>query len=266
MMKKNWGRAAVAVLAGIVAGGTATAGPLNPLTNRSTTSTGAATVTETFTKSLGVSAISKTINTSSTSTSASTIVETFSASFVPSWAVSVTGNDLNYTSPHHNDGAVGGIVQTITVSANAGISQVQTTAGNANVTVASNGLYAGSAVAALSLTQTNCCSGPAIAAIVLAPGFALQNSNAVANFLAINSVAALSATSATKGYLELSQEGVSEYSPHHNEGVTGDIAQGVTVTATAGITQVQTQAGNANVQAAHNTIMYSSSIAGSVVK
>lgn len=265
MMKKHMGRAAVAALAGIVAAGTATAGPLNPLSGRSTTSSNTSVTNEVFNKSLQAGGtITKTITSTVSSTVLSTVAETFTASFVPSYAVSVTGSDLNYTSPHHNDGATGGIAQTISVTNSAGITQAQATAGNANVTVASNALYSGSALTGVvgTVSATTGIGGTA-AALALLPGFALQNSNAVAIDLMVAQFAAAQGA-APGGYLEIAQNGVSEYSPHHNEGVTGDIAQSVTTANSAGITQIQAQAGNANVQAAHNIVLYSTSFNGTV--
>lgn len=259
MMKKNLGRAAVAALAGIVAAGTATAGPLATRT----TTTGASTITETFSKSLTVDGITKTIN-SIEASAGSTITETFAAiTITPSVMVVVSQSDLNYTSPHHNDGTTGSITQSITVTGSAGITQAQATAGNANVTVASNGLYSGSALSGVvgTIAPTSGING-LVAALSLLPGFALQNSNAVSLDLMVAQFAATASGGATPSYLEINQDGVSEYSPHHNEGVTGPIAQTVGVNSNAGITQSQVQAGNANVQAAHNVILYNASFSG----
>jgi hypothetical protein len=239
------------------------AGPLNPILTRTTNQTITTTTADNFSKTLSVSSITKSITGTATSNTSGSIVESFAASFLPSFAVSVTQNDASYTSPNYNDGATGDIAQSVTASNASGITQAQTTAGNANVTVASNALYSGAALLSVTSTINSTLSGLGGMAATLAvlPGFALQNSNAVATMLLASQVAGLGATTGLAGYGEISQSGINEYSPHHNEGVVGGIVQTISAINSAGITQMQTQAGNANVQAAHNVILYNASAA-----
>lgn len=259
-MRKYIGRAAVAALAGIVVASAAApvwAGQIN-LSTSSTTTQEKGIVTG---PTVSVSATGITITAPSTNsfTNTVTVSNTYNST-TANVSVEIAQSNVNYTSPNNNFGVTGNILQTNSI-ASAGITQAQTTGGNANVTVASNGLYDGSAIAGMIsafLTGSASVGAGLTAAMALTPGFALQNSNAVA----LDLLAAAAVSGAAGTAIDVKQNGLNEYSPNNNYGVTGSVTQNNNVAGSTGIVQSQMQGGNANVQAAHNVILYGT-LAGS---
>lgn len=201
------------------------------------------------------------VSTGSTSITESIVIsETFSAA-TAAISVEVSQDGINYTSPFNNTLATGSLVQSVTVSGAAGVVNVGVSAGVANVSVATTAIVDGGAIQ--SIVGTAGGSGAAhAAALLVAPGFAFQNSNANAIALmasdAFTSAVTGSLTGSAEGLaaIDIQQVDLNEFSPHNNTGAIASIAQTVVVGNVQGIVNAQVQAGVANVSASHTSIAF----------
>lgn len=239
------------------------AGQIN-LVSRSTeiSRTESGSIASSISESISASGIVRSnVSTGSTSITESIVIsETFSAA-TAAISVEVSQDGINYTSPFNNTLATGSLVQSVTVSGTAGVVNAGVSAGVANVSVATTAIVDGGAIQ--SIVGTAGGSGAAhAAALLVAPGFAFQNSNANAIALmasdAFTSAVTGSLTGSAEGLaaIDIQQVDLNEFSPHNNTGAIASIAQTVIVGNTAGIVNAQVQAGVANVSASHTSIAF----------
>lgn len=200
-------------------------------------------------------------------------------------SIEISSVGLDFTSPHANVLTAGDLNNVVDLRGTSGINQVQANAGNANVTVASNSI-----INATVFSDITFGAGQVVlknlSAVTLVPGFAVQNSTAVSTAeIAGMALAAAEGSSDTLNEdilldtdgtnvrdrviaanivtaVDIRQEDISEYSPHNNTAALGDINNSVDVLGTAGVTQIQANAGNANSGGAHNLIVYDAQLAG----
>lgn len=248
-------------------------------------STAEVTIADTTANTLARTTTGTSLNTVS-STVLSTVLETVTFAGQPAdISVEISQAGMNYSSPFSNELISGALNNDVDVTATSGLTQVGANAGNANVSVASSSIVDGDSLANALGAGPGSSSLPAmqVAALTLAPGFALQNSNALSlTQIASQALAAAaetfsgsdtSAGSSTTGStftstttaagvtaaIDIVQSDVSEYSPHNNTTlVSGDVNNEVTVAATSGVTQVQANAGSANAASTHSLIVYES--------
>jgi hypothetical protein len=168
-------------------------------------------------------------------------------------------------SPHHNVVGITGIAgQAATVSENSALVAVQQTAGGANVTLSVNSIVTGGAGLGASTAPAVTTGGvdpTMLLSLVGNPAFAILNSFPVASALLLREAfvhgsSIVSAGSTTAVAIDAINVGVSEFSPHHNTGMSGTITQtGLSVTSNQNLVTVQQAAGLANVQASINQIV-----------
>lgn len=255
--------ALAAGLAGLLAS-PAWAGQIN-LSSRGTSisRTESGSIASSVTESISASGIVRSNVSSGTTSITESIVisETFSP-VTAAISVEVSQDGINYTSPFNNTLATGSLVQSVTVSGSAGIVNAGVSAGVANVSVATTAIVDGGAIASITGTAAGAAGTSHAAALLVAPGFAFQNSNA--NAIAL--MASDAFTAATTGSLtgsagglaaiDIQQVDLNEFSPHNNTGAIASIAQTVVVGNVAGIVNAQVQAGVANVSASHTSIVF----------
>lgn len=205
-------------------------------------------------------------------------------------SIEITQEGLNLTSPFSNNLQTGAIINQVTVLDSSGITQVQANAGNANVTVGTNSIIDGPMLVAFAGLNRNSVALKELGVMTLVPGWAVQNSTKVTTAhiagLALTAAEATATTVGENGTIltdtttsgsdstvdqEVSQSidviavatavdiihrDINEYSPHDNNTVAAAIVRNlVNVTATTGVTQIQANAGSANVGGAHNLLL-----------
>lgn len=144
----------------------------------------------------------------------------------------------------------------------AGIIQSQQTLGNANVSVSSNSLLDGSALASLAAVSTFSPAGET-ATMVLNPAFAISNSALAARVLAVEAMTGLATGLASAGAtatplaIDIRGGDIFEMSPESNTAsFAGALTNLVQIDNANGIVQAQQQSGNANVQTSFNTVVF----------
>ena len=186
-------------------------------------------------------------------------------------SLEVSDDGYHGYSPANNSATFTGasISNTATIGANApstGITSVQQTIGNASVSVSANALLDGSALSTLAGKSTFSPAGET-AALVLNPAFAISNSALAARVLAIEAMSGAIKAAGTAGVvaIDLTAKNTYEMSPESNVAMfTGGLSNVVNLDQSTGITQVQQQIGNANVQTSFNTIVFSPTATGTL--
>jgi hypothetical protein len=227
-----------------------------------------------------------TIVQSSASARTASIQETLTFDSQPAdVSIEISQDGLNLSSPFSNVLTAGALNNAVDLTGTSGINQVQANAGNANVTVATNSIINATVFSDLTFSAGQVVLKN-LSAITLVPGFAVQNSSSVSVAeIAGMALAAAEGSSDTLNEdilldtdgttirdrviaanivtaVDISQVDIAEYSPHHNTANFGDINNRVAVLGTAGVTQIQANAGNANSGGVHNLIVYDAELAG----
>jgi hypothetical protein len=197
-------------------------------------------------------------------TSITTILETVLFTAAPGdVSIEISQEGLNLTSPYDNVLKTGAILNKVGVNNTSGLTQVAAQSGNANVAVGSNSILDG----------PNAVAAKEIGVLTLVPGFALQNSTkATTAHIAGLALAAASATAdqacndifcGVQAAVEIDHSDINEYSPHGNTTLAAALVENVVgVSATSGVTQVQAQAGGANVAGSHNLLLINGTFNG----
>lgn len=226
----------------------------------STTNIGGSSSTTSHSMSLtGVGSISDTANVITGSSSInSTLVKL---------SLQITDDGYHGYSPSQNMATFSGsLTNTATIGTTTGsngIVSVQQTAGNANVSVHANTLLdAGALVGVIGGSGAdNSAANGATAVMVLNPAFAISNSALAARVLAVEAMSgAITAAGGSSAVtaIDIIGRNTFEMSPERNLATfTGNLSNVATIGGSNGITQVQQQLGNANVQAGFNTIVFS---------
>lgn len=245
-------------------------------------STLAATTLETVANTT-LRTVSSTVMTTETgsfaNTTTTTVQETILFTAQPAdVSIEISQEGLNLTSPFANVLEASGLENNVAVTSSAGVTQVQANTGNANVSVASNAILQGSALIGVANNISSQVALKELSVLTLVPGFALQNSTkattahiaglalAAAESAAIPAVTTSDdgtlATSVTDDVLTINtavdivHSDINEYSPHgNNTQIAGLVRNRVSATGTSGITQVQANAGGANVSGAHSVLL-----------
>jgi hypothetical protein len=180
-------------------------------------------------------------------------------------SIEISQEDLSLSSPYSNLLKTGAIVNKVGVNNTAGLTQVAAQSGNANVSVASNSILDGPTLVDIVDATGNAVAAKEIGVLTLVPGFALQNSTkATTAHIAGLALAAAEATWGTDcndacgiaAAVDIVHSGINEYSPNGNTTLAAAVVENVVgVSATKGVTQVQAQAGSANVGGAHNLLL-----------
>jgi hypothetical protein len=194
-----------------------------------------------------------------------TIIETINATSAPlNVSIQIEQEGLNLSSPFTNVLKTGAIINKVGVNNSSGLTQVAAQSGNANVSVASNAILDGPTLVDIVKAANSSVAAKEIGVLTLVPGFALQNSTkattahiaGLALTAAEGSHAIDDALGGTNPAVEISHSGINEYSPNGNLTLAGAVVENVVgVSATSGVTQVQAQAGSANVGGAHNLLL-----------
>jgi hypothetical protein len=207
-------------------------------------------------------------------------------------SIEISQEGLNLSSPFANSLKTGLIVNKVNVIDSAGLTQVAAQAGNANVSVGTNSILDGPTLVDVAQTAQNAVAVKELGVLTLVPGFAIQNSTkATTAHIAGLALAAAEATAAlvqdnivtdttTDGTTTTTDEdlvlagdalgdvvsvatavdivhsGINEYSPNNNVTLAAAaVMNNVNVRATSGVSQVQAQAGSANVAGSHNLLL-----------
>jgi hypothetical protein len=207
-------------------------------------------------------------------TSITTILETVLFTAAPGdVSIEISQEGLNLTSPYDNVLKTGAILNKVGVNNTSGLTQVAAQSGNANVAVGSNSILDGPTLVDVVEASANAVAAKEIGVLTLVPGFALQNSTkATTAHIAGLALAAASATAdqacndifcGVQAAVEIDHSDINEYSPHGNTTLAAALVENVVgVSATSGVTQVQAQAGGANVAGSHNLLLINGTFNG----
>ena len=227
-------------------------------------STAVQTLLETSVDTIANTALRTAISTAAgtnANTLLSTIVTTVSETIIYAGqaadvSIEISQAGLNMTSPFGNSLEASGLENNVGVAGTTGVTQVQSNVGNANVTVATNSILDGGQLVALAGEMSSEAGLKELGVLTLVPGLALQNSTAATTAHIAGLALAAAEGGAVVTAVDIVQADINEYSPHSNvTDIMGLVRNNVAVRGTSGITQVQANAGSANVGGTHNVLL-----------